>query len=51
VKFHFADRSFRWGSEARGKAVVHVVMIGFGAFDIDRKTLFSYEEGSDVPQA
>jgi hypothetical protein len=26
-------------------------MIGFGAFDIDRKTLFYYEEGSDVPQA
>jgi hypothetical protein len=51
VKIHFASRTFRLSSEASGKAAVHVVMIGFGAFDIDRKILFYYEEGSDVPKA
>src|ERR1019366_264222 len=29
---HFAHRTFAWQSEARGKAHVHVVIIGFAAF-------------------
>ena len=33
VKIHFAHRTFPWESEARGKAHVHVVIIGFGASD------------------
>ena len=33
LKIHFAHRTFAWESEARGKAHVHVVIIGFGAFD------------------
>ena len=33
LKIHFAHRTFAWASEARGKAHVHVVIIGFGAFD------------------
>ena len=31
VKIHFAHRTFQWSSEARGKAAVHCVIIGFGA--------------------
>ena len=29
VKIHFAHRTFQWSSEARGKAAVHCVIIGF----------------------
>ncbi len=43
LKIHFAHRSFVWESEARGKAHVHCVIIGFGAFDTDNKLLFDYE--------
>ena len=43
VKIHFAHRTFPWISEARGKAHVHVVIIGFGAFDVATKRLYDYE--------
>ncbi|MGN6644048.1 MAG: DNA methyltransferase, partial [Verrucomicrobiota bacterium] len=33
LKIHFGHRTFPWESEARGKAHVHVVIIGFAAFD------------------
>jgi hypothetical protein len=39
----FAHRTFRWTSEARGRANVHVVIIGFSHRRTpDRKTLFDY---------
>ncbi len=47
IKIHFAHRTFPWESEARGKAHVHVVIIGFGAFDLGRKNLYDYEADSD----
>ncbi len=49
IKIHFGHRTFAWQSEARGKAHVHVVIIGFAAFDTQKKYLFEYEagEGSD----
>jgi len=43
LKIHFAHRTFRWESEARGKAHVHVVIIGFGAFDTANKRIYDYE--------
>ena len=43
IKIHFAHRTFAWDSEARGKAHVHVVIIGFGAFDTNIKQLYDYE--------
>ena len=43
VKIHFAHRTFAWESEARGKAHVHVVIVGFGAFDFAPKRLYEYE--------
>ena len=46
VKIHFAHRTFAWQSEARGAAHVHVVIIGFGNFDVPRKRIYDYE-GSD----
>jgi hypothetical protein len=43
LKIHFAHRTFPWESEARGKAHVHVVIIGFGAFDLASKPIYDYE--------
>lgn len=47
VKIHFAHRTFQWSSEARGKAAVHCVIIGFALHDAAEKRLFDYE----TPQA
>jgi|CXWL01.1.fsa_nt_gi hypothetical protein len=44
VRIHFAHRTFAWASEARGKAHVHVVIIGFGAFDTENKRLYDHEK-------
>ena len=43
IKIHFAHGTFAWESEAKGKAHVHVVIIGFGAFDFAPKKLYEYE--------
>ncbi len=43
LKIHFAHRTFSWMSEARGKAHVHVVIIGFGAFDWSPKRIYEYD--------
>jgi hypothetical protein len=43
LKIHFAHRTFAWASEARGKAHVHVVIIGFAAFDTGNKRIYDYE--------
>ena len=47
LKIHFAHRTFAWESEARGKAHVHVVIIGFGAFDTGNKRIYDYEANKD----
>ena len=49
IKIHFAHRTFAWMSEARGAAHVHVVIIGFAAFDTGRKTIVDYEPDSTRP--
>ena len=45
LKIHFAHSTFMWESEARGKAHVHCVIIGFGVLDVEPKKLFDYENG------
>ena len=46
----FAHRSFRWSSEARGKAVVHCVVVGFSARGSKRKKLiFEYDTPNGTP--
>jgi hypothetical protein len=42
IHLHFAHRTFAWDSEARGKAAVHVVIVGFADFDIAGKRIFDY---------
>jgi len=40
VKIQFAYRTFAWESEARGKANVHVVIVGFGLEEAPLKQIF-----------
>src|SRR5262249_12094172 len=40
LKIHFGHRTFAWQSEARGKAHVHVVIIGFGLGDLNPKRIY-----------
>jgi hypothetical protein len=38
VKIHFAHRTFSCTNEARGKAAVHCVIVGFGLQDVASKS-------------
>ncbi len=49
LHIHFAHRSFAWMSEARGKAHVHVVIIGFAFFDRPDKVIFEYAHSRAEP--
>lgn len=44
VKIQFAHRTFSWTNEARGRAAVHCVIVGFGLQDVAEKTIFEYED-------
>lgn len=46
LEIAFAHRTFSWGSEARGKAHVHVVIVGLAHRDCEppEKRLFSYPD-------
>lgn len=43
VNIHFAHRTFKWSNEAKGKAAVYVVIIGFGLRQAPNKTIYDYE--------
>lgn len=51
LEIAFAHRTFEWGSDARGVAQVHVVIIGLTRHDMEPNTkrLFTYERGKDEP--
>jgi hypothetical protein len=49
-KINFAHRTFAWTNEARGKAAVHCVIIGFAGFDRKQKWLYEYAELHGHPQ-
>ncbi len=51
VKINFAHRTFQWSSEARGKATVQCVIIGFGQSDRKDKVLFEYDSPRSEPHA
>ncbi len=44
IHIHFAHRTFAWDSEAKGKAAVHVVIVGFGLSQAERPRLFDYPD-------
>jgi hypothetical protein len=43
LRINFAHRTFAWQSEAKGKAHVHVVIIGAALWDAPNKVIFDYE--------
>lgn len=45
---NFAHRTFVWASESEKAAHVHVVIVGFGYEDWEKKTLFTYTPGGQV---
>lgn len=47
MKIHFAHRTFPWESEARGKAHVHVVIIGFAQTEPTNRQIHDYENGAE----
>ena len=51
LKLAFAHRTFAWGSDARGKAHVHVVILGLDRRDLAKteSRLFSYSELNGEP--
>lgn len=49
IVINFAHRTFQWTSEARGKAAVHCVIIGFSLLERDRKVIFEYETVRSSP--
>lgn len=44
---HFAHRPESWESEARGKASVHVVIVGFADYDTPRKFIYEKDESTE----
>ena len=49
VSIDFAHRTFEWTSEARGRAHVHVVIIGFSHVDVVPRRLFTYATVKSEP--
>lgn len=49
IKIHFAHQTFKWGNEAKGNAAVHVIIVGFGNFDTNNKSIFEYEDINSEP--
>ena len=52
LEIAFAHRTFAWGSDARGKAHVHVIILGLDGIDNARanKQLFSYPDINGEPE-
>lgn len=51
VHIFFAHKTFKWSNEARGKAAVYCVIIGFAATEQEEKTLFEYDSPDGDPHA
>ena len=46
---HFAHRTFQWNNEAKGKAAVHCVIIGFGLYPSKKPMIFEYASPKSKP--
>lgn len=49
IFINFAHRTFEWSSEAKGKAAVHCVIIGFSFTEDTNKIIFDYETLKSEP--
>ncbi len=50
MNIHFAHRTFRWDNEAKGKAAVHVIIVGFQHKNTSNKKLYDYQDITGEPQ-
>ena len=48
IAINFAYRSFIWHNEARGKAAVHCIIVGFSTFHRGKKVLYDGDLGREV---
>jgi len=48
-RLHFAHRTFQWHNDAKGKAAVHCVIVGFGQQQKTKKWLFDYPDIQGEP--
>ncbi|GBU14833.1 methylase [Polaromonas sp.] len=51
LHIQFAHRTFSWSNEAKGKAAVHCVIVGFGLEDRPDKVIYEYEDTKGKPHA
>lgn len=49
VKINFAHTTFRWSNEARGKAAVYCIIVGFGLTDRKEKKVYQYADVDGQP--
>lgn len=49
IKINFAHKTFKWTNDAKGKAGVYCVIIGFGIKDRDKKFIYEYESVAGDP--
>ena len=49
IKIHFAHTTFNWTNDAKGKAAVHCIIVGFANYDIKEKQLFEYDDIKGEP--
>jgi len=49
VKINFAHQTFKWSNEARGKAAVYCVIVGFGLADRSAKKIYQYATVAGEP--
>lgn len=50
IKIHFAHQTFKWSNEAKGKAAVYCVIVGFSNTDVKNKEIFEYEDIKGKPR-
>jgi hypothetical protein len=49
IKINFAHQTFKWSNEARGKAAVYCIIVGFSLIDRKSKKLFQYANVTGDP--
>lgn len=49
IHINYAHRTFKWSNEARGKAAVHCVIIGFSLQESASKVIYEYEAADGDP--
>jgi len=49
IKINFAHQTFKWSNEARGKAAVYCVIIGFALADRETKKIYQYATVTGEP--